>query len=308
MLVIVSIQPRRVFGDEPAPTAHRSWRLAHDVGFTGSELSLAISARTLDNATELPCSTIDIRREGIDTLLVLCGDSGRVVELGEQSGADAARIVAIVLIDLAQGTRGDAAPPEQARPSLPSTLESLDMSAAKIAPSSQRIVANKTPYPRLELRGLLGLFVGLGLQGSDVFMRGIVAGAEIHSDHLLAGTELRYASSNDRPQTSLAPSVAQRSLRVFVGGKFARFRVSAAANASRVSVGRTVDYSRTLFAGGLTVGRGLKLAEGVWLLLSADLEVYSRRVVVRAASLKLLSSPRANVNLNASLMWRFGAR
>ncbi len=230
-------------------------------------------------------------------VLVLCGDRGRVVALEGRQGPDAARAVAVVLIDLAQ-----AGLPPPTPPAPPTATAATDTPPRVVVPREL-----PRTRPKSHARGYVGGLLSRGASAADAILPGVIVGGELRLGRVWIGTEFAY--SGVRPADgAIEPDVTTSAMRLSAGLSAGPWIGGARATLSRVTIGRTADYTRSLLAGGLIVARDLRVGQGAWIRLAMTADAYTRRVSVDYLGAAVFTTPRVEVAGSVSFAWRFGGR
>ncbi len=303
IFALVTLMSIAVFAQPPQPPMPPNWRLGVGPVFGAGDLLRALAARLPGPVAELDCPSLSVHQASAGLLLVICGERQRLVEVGNRRRGDAARIIAIALIDLAADSL------ELLR--LPTAPRWDDTPNAKTATVSFAAVRGESPVPttelRLNARGTMGALISRGLGSNDVALPGLTAGLELGLRQFWVGVEAHYQRSQPNNER-ITPRIERTSVRLRTGVEHGHWRFSGNVELQRVNVSKTATYSRTFFAGGLSGGLRLPLSRGISFVVEAGIQGYARRVSIRFDDRPIATSPRVALRFASSLQWTFNAR
>ncbi len=293
------------FADETEPPIP-SWRLSVDLPFSQTDLARAVAARVPGQPSHLDCSIVEVQWTKMKTGLVavVCDQRDRVVRINDRRGADAARLIAIVLVELAADELEPLAIPIRAALERSSTMQ---VGTTEATLTSQSSLSAQREKPSIVVRGGLGGLVSRGVQSTDVLLPGLNVSLELGRGARWLGAEVRYQSSRPR-NDGLSPKLGRTSARLRVGIDRGIFRASANVASQRLTVTRTAAYSRTSFSAGLSTALRFALGSELWFVCELGVDGHARRVVLDFEDSPLATSPRIGISLATSLQWAFGAR
>ncbi len=289
------------------------WHVSTGVAFTMGELERAIAARTLRPARQLGCASIDVRAESPEQVLVLCDERGQVVELGERSGPDAARRVALVLLDLAEDSlEVEISSEEEAiKPEPPSGVSAPEEVAGRTLPPSTKR-ASSFARPALPVHTAGGWHVwgratvgaARGLSGTDALMTTLGAAFDVRFGAFVASLEIHEQRA--RLLHAVDVSHTLRSAHLGIGAEVSAVRGWLHVGLSSLRADSGAEYaSRTPFAGA-SFEVPVRLTDGLELAPWTMARLFGRRAAFDLAGRTLRTTPRVQVSLGVALRWRFG--
>ena len=288
--------------DEPAPSPAPLATVDPGLPFSTGELAQALLAR-LSPADEPAPPRLKVEPAGADRVAIQVGDRSRVVQIGERTGPDAARVVALVIAELLSDG-GDAPQEEGGAPSAPAVTvaRSSNEDPASLLTSAPLVPSRPSPPPRLCVTG--GGTKGLG------------------SEELLAATldvdvVLPYGPGWARvaPSAGLAlmpkrndgtfDEVAFRSaiVRLLAGASWGPLDLLAGPFAAAYTITGATEHAGVLLGGEAIARAALPLSRRVSLIAAARADIYANRVRAAWVDGSGYATPRVGAAIGAGLAW-----
>ena len=285
---------------EPAPPQPITLTDPGAAPFSSAELTQALLARLLSPEAEAPA--VQVSPAGAGTVSVQVGDRSRVVALGDRTGAGAARVVALVIAELASVTP---AAETEAAPAAPVVTVAGVANVSSPVPSVERSAPAAPALGRpLRLSVTGGAAKGTGseepmtgtvdadaaLVVGPSWFRLVPSAGLVYQPTRNAGTfdEVTYSAAVVR-------LLAGRSWRLcdLLGGAFVE----------PYSVGGANPH-RGVLAGAEALARvGFPLSPRARLLVAARVDAYANRVRVLYVDDGGYATPRLGLALGAGLAW-----
>ncbi len=292
------------------------WKLAPELRFSHAELAAAISARSNTPAEELACAPLEVRLEDAQRVLAMCGTRAQVVDLGSRSGADAARLVALVLLDLAHSKLSpqlgrmppnkpqSALPAESNAPVHPSAAAKTHKppTAAPVARQASELI--EVRRSSLKVWGAANVGLAIGFQHTDTKMSSLGGAMQLWRAPFFVA--VGFAEQRTRFDRGLDVPLRSRLLHVGVGrdvlGSRASIEIGVASNTA-LKLATYQEYS--VFAGTRVeraILRGLGTEFTAWLAGRA----FQRRASFALDGDELRTTPIIQVSAGLAFRWRFG--
>lgn len=251
--------------------------------FTDGELAAALAARDTSGEVRRRCkATAPAPDSGRVT--VRCAGRARLVELGSRTGMMAARLVAMVALDLVF--------PEAA---------ALPVSAPAHAMTSQ------PPDSRpLAIRARLLPGARRGVSSTDAPTLAVEADLAVARDGLEIRVGLGWWRTEEEP-TLL--SAAMSALPVRAGGaiRLAAVELSASAVAAPYRFGYPISITGVLWGGGIGARAVTQVASGLELSVGGGVDLFANRIAIDLEGETVFSTPRLCVSGSVGVGWSWEA-
>jgi hypothetical protein len=286
--------------DDPAPTPAPLATVNPDLPFSTGELAQALLAR-LSPADEPAPPRLKVEPAGADNVAIQVGDRSRVVPIGERTGPDAARVVALVIAELmSDGT--DAAQEEGGSAPAVTVSRSRNEVAAPVLTSPPSVATGPSPPPRICVTG--GATKGLGTEelvagtiDADVVVPYGPAWARIAPSVGLILMPKRNDGTFDEVEYRSAIG------RLLAGGALGPLEILGGPFVTAYSITGATEHAGALFGGEALARFTLPLSRRLSLAAAARVDVYANRVRAQWVDGSGYATPRVGVALGAGLAW-----
>lgn len=289
------------------------WSIAEGLGFTRSELTSAIEARTQGPAETLPCSPLEVRFEGEHRVLAICGEKAQVIDLGERTGPDAARVIALVLLDLAQSALSlpMEVPPPAAH--VPRSAQALEIQVKPLTSLDAPVpVKDPMQWTRTRSTGDTHLWgaapVGLarGLGANDATMSWVAASVQLRRSKYVL--EVGYSQQASHAENDLDVALRLRSVHAGFGIDLGAVRGLLEAGATSIKSLTLSSYLEYTAFSGVRLERPYEVLPGLELSGWASSRLFQGRADFRVASQTIRTTPRVQFGVGLAVAGRFGGR
>jgi hypothetical protein len=280
-----------------ASRARAETPIAPALPFTNSELEQALLARLLTPRDEPGPPPAQVEPAGPGAVRVQVGSRTRVVVLGYRTGADAARVVALVIAELMS-----ALPEASAAVGAPPVAARVPVAVPAVATPLRAVMRRPPAAPRLCLTG--GVAKGTG------------------SQELLAGTlDADVALPILRGRFRLVPSVGLVLMptrnpgtfdevsfyaavgRLLGGASVGPIDIFAGPFVSAYTIGGATPHEGWLFGGEAMARVAAPLSTRLSLVAAARVDGYANRVRVHWADGRAYATPRVGIAIDVGLAW-----
>jgi hypothetical protein len=268
--------------------------------FSTGELAQALLAR-LSPADEPAPPRLKVELAGADNVAIQVGDRSRVVPIGERTGPDAARVVALVIAELmSDGT--DAAQEEGGSAPAVTVSRSRNEVAAPVLTSPPSVATGPSPPPRICVTG--GATKGLGTEelvagtiDADVVLPYGPAWARVAPSVGLILMPKRNDGTFDEVEYRSAIG------RLLAGGALGPLEILGGPFVTAYSITGATEHAGALFGGEALARFTLPLSRRLSLAAAARVDVYANRVRAQWVDGSGYATPRVGVALGAGLAW-----
>jgi hypothetical protein len=268
--------------------------------FSTGELAQALLAR-LSPADEPAPPRLKVEPAGADRVAIQVGERSRVVPIGERTGPDAARVVALVIAELMSD--GAEAPEEEGRTAPAVTVSrSQNEVAAPVLTSPPPVASGPSPPPRIcvtggATKGIGTEELGAGTIDADVVLPYGPAWARIAPSVGLVWMPKRNDGTFDE--------VAYRSAigRFLAGAKLGPMEVLGGPFVTAYSITGATEHAGALFGGEALARFTLPLSRRLSLAAAGRVDVYANRVRVQWVDGSGYATPRVGLSLGGGIAW-----
>jgi hypothetical protein len=281
--------------------------LSGDASFSAAELDDAVRARVPVAAPGADAAAEAIvTADGADAVVVHAGDKTQRVDLGDRRGTAAARIVALVIVDLIADELAPAVTPTQRA----ERSDAADTNAAAVvqAPDAPAVLVRDAmtdarAQDALRIAGTAGASRGIGAQEPFCFRADVDVSRPV-AGRLVAGGALglvliptRHAGQPD--ELSYLAGTARASF----GWRANPVELTAGPFLSPYKLGGTTDHAGVLAGAGVMARLVTPLAARTQLVVAARADGYANRIHVNWQGFGGFATPRLDFGLAVGLAW-----
>jgi hypothetical protein len=268
--------------------------------FSSAELTQALLARLLPAEKGAPA--VRVSGAGAGAVAVQVGDRSRVVTLGERTGPEAARVVALVIADLASASPGPSLPADDAV-----AKPSVGVAAAAQHPSSQvsGVVPRHGPATRLSV--VAGALLGTRSEESSAVSvdADLSLPLDWHALRLVPSAGILYGPTRN-PGSFDAASFSAAVARLLGGWSYQEaFDFLGGSFVEPYSIAGANPHTGVLFGAEALVRLNMPIGSRARMVFGARADVYANRVRVLFVDGGAYATPRLALGLALGLAWEW---
>jgi hypothetical protein len=281
--------------------------LSGDPPFSAVELVDAVRARVPVASPDADAAAEAIvTADGADAVVVHAGDKTQRVDLRDRRGTAAARIVALVIVDLIADELAPAVTPERTADGSDAAVGS-DAAGARSPETPAVLVRDATASARaqdtMRIAGTVGGSRGVGPQESVCFRADVDVSRPIDG-RLVAGGGVGLVlipTRNSGQPDEFSYTAAM--VRASIGWRADRFDLGVGPFVSPYKLGGTTDDAGVLAGAGMTARLVTPLSSRAQLVVAARADGYANRIHVNWQGFGGFATPRLDFGLAVGLAW-----
>jgi hypothetical protein len=272
--------------------------LEGELPFNAAELRAAVQPRRT-TWEALQGRSVSIRGSG-STLVLELGERRRSLDLGGARGADAARLVALSLADLALAEPAAAAVQARAQP----TAANASASPPSRAPATVTAVDGSASNAHVWTRVALIPSVGKGFSALDPWTHAVELGVSQAIEPWLIEADIAWWAAPQIHRNGFASGWDAARLRLQAGLRLGVLELLAGPALAPLWVSGGDGHQGVLFAAGVTARVALRIHRHIDGLLALGLDLFPHRVELQAYDVSVIATPRAALFAGVGLGWR----
>jgi len=289
----------------PASAQEPQLTLEGELPFSAAELRAALEPRRT-TWEALQGQAVTIRGSGSAVVLEL-GDRTRSLALGVARGPEAARLVALVLADLALAEPAPVVPgTQQTTPNAGAPVLAPAPSSAP-APRATRLIApvdRAARGARVWTRLALIPSVGKGLAELDPWTHALDLGVSQAIEPWLFEADIAWWAAPQIRRSGFESGWDAVRLRLQAGLRFDVFELLAGPSLAPLWVSGGDGHHGVLFAAGVTARVALRIHRNIEGLVALGFDLFPHRVELQAHDVSVISTPRAAPFAGVGIGWR----